>query len=137
MPQNFLSCDRDQELLLPPSLREWLHEGHLAWFVIDAVAEFDLGAFYADYRADGWGRAAHDPRMMVALILYAYATGVRSARGIEQRLQDDVAFRVIAAGQAPDHATIARFARATKRRSPRSSPRCSDCAPGRGSSRPA
>ena len=109
MPQNFLSCDRDQELLLPPSLREWLPEGHLAWFVIDAVAELDLWEFYADYRCDGWGRAAHDPQMMVALLLYAYAVGVRSSRAVERRLQEDVAFRVIAAGQSPDHATIARF----------------------------
>ena len=79
MAQNFLSCDREQELLLPPSLREWLAEDHLAWFVIDAVEVLDLGAFYADYRADGWGRAAHDPAMMLALLLYAYAIGERSA----------------------------------------------------------
>lgn len=58
MAQNFLPCDRDQELLLPPSLREWLPEDHLAWFVLDAVAELDLGAFYLAYRHDGWGRAA-------------------------------------------------------------------------------
>ncbi len=52
--QNFLACDRDQELLLPPSLREWLPEDHLAWFVLDAVEEIDLGAFYGVYREDGW-----------------------------------------------------------------------------------
>jgi PAS domain S-box-containing protein len=75
MPQNFLACDREQELLLPPSLREWLPESHLAWCVIDAVGEFDLAAFYRAYRADGWGRAAHEPAMMVALLLYAYAAG--------------------------------------------------------------
>ena len=109
MPQNFLPCDRDQELLLPPSLREWLPADHLAWFVIDAVAELDLAAFYADYRQDGHGRPAHDPQMMVALIVYAYAAGVRSSRMIERHLAEDVAFRVIAANQAPDHATIARF----------------------------
>src|SRR5215217_2668467 len=78
--QNFLSCDREQELLLPPSLREWLPDGHLAWFVIDAVAEMDLAAFYGAYREDGHGRAAHDPAMMVALLLYAYAVGRRSSR---------------------------------------------------------
>ncbi|UGS34954.1 IS1182 family transposase ISPlba1 [Capillimicrobium parvum] len=109
MAQNFLSCDREQELLLPPSLREWLPEEHLAWFVLDAVAEMDLAAFYAGYRDDGWGRAAHDPAMMVALFVYAYAIGVRSARAIEQRCHDDVAFRVITANRVPDHATIARF----------------------------
>ena len=109
MPQNFLGCDRDQELLLPPSLREWLPEEHLAWFVLEAVDELDLAAFYADYRLDGHGRAAHEPAMMVALLVYAYATGVRTSRNIERHCHDDVAFRVITANQAPDHATVARF----------------------------
>ena len=85
MAQNFLACDRDQELLLPPSLREWLPEEHFAWFVIDAVSELDLSAFFASYRVDGHGRAAHDPAMMVALLLYAYAIGERSSRRIERR----------------------------------------------------
>src|SRR5689334_6763660 len=109
MAQNFIACDREQELLLPPSLREWLPEDHLAWFVLDAVEAMDLGSFYLAYRADGHGRAAHDPAMMVALLLYAYAVGERSSRGIERRCQEDIAFRVIAANQAPDHATVARF----------------------------
>src|SRR5918997_741803 len=111
MPQNFLACDREQELLLPPSLREWLPEDHLAWFVIDAVAAMDLAAFYAAYRADGLGRAAHDPAMMVALLLYCYALGERSSRRIERRCVEDVATRVICANQTPDHTTIARFRR--------------------------
>src|SRR3954452_9674206 len=81
MPQNFVVCDREQELLLPPSLREWLPGDHLAWFVLAAVEELDLAAFYDAYRADGHGRAAHDPAMVVALLLYAYATGRRSSRG--------------------------------------------------------
>src|SRR4029079_17500877 len=105
MAQNFIGCDREQALLLPPSLREWLPEEHLARFVLDAVGEMDLAAFYARYRDDGWGRAAHDPAMMV----YAYAIGVHSSRAIERRCHDDVAFRVITANQAPDHATMARF----------------------------
>src|SRR3982751_2783728 len=109
MAQNFIACDREQELLLPPSLREWLPEGHLAWFVIDAVVQLDLSAFYAAYRADGHGRAAHDPAMMVAVLLYAYAIGERSSRRIERRCVEDVATRVICANQAPDHTTIARF----------------------------
>jgi transposase len=107
--QNFVACDRDQELLLPPSLREWLPDDHLAWFVIDAVEEIDLSAFYGAYREDGWGRAAFEPAMMVALLLYAYAVGERSSRGIERRCREDVAFRVITANRIPDHATIARF----------------------------
>jgi transposase len=77
--------------------------------VIDAVAQFDLSAFYAGYRADGHGRAAHDPAMMVALLLYCYAIGERSSRRIERRCVEDVAVRVICANQAPDHTTIARF----------------------------
>jgi transposase len=109
MGQNFIACDRDQELLLPPSLREWLAEDHLAWFVLEAVGELDLGAFYGAYRRDGWGAAAHEPSMVVALLVYAYSVGVRSARGIERRCREDVAFRVLTANQVPDHATIARF----------------------------
>ena len=85
MPQNFLPCERDQPLLLPPDLRDWLPEDHLAWFVIGSVEALDLSSFYAAYRADGHGAAAHDPQMMVALLLYAYATGERSSRGIERR----------------------------------------------------
>jgi transposase len=109
MAQNFIACDREQELLLPPSLREWLPADHLAWFVLDAVEAMDLRAFFAGYRDDGWGRAAHDPAMMVALLIYAYAIGERSSRRIERRCREDVAVRVVTANQAPDHTTIARF----------------------------
>src|SRR3954447_13474064 len=109
MPQNFLACDREQELLLPPSLREWLPESHLAWFVLDAVAALDLEPFFAAYRDDGWGRAAHDPAMMLALLVYAYAIGERSSRRIERCCHEDIAVRVITASQAPDHTTVARF----------------------------
>jgi transposase len=109
MPQNFLACDRDQVLLMAPSLRDWLPEDHFAWFVIDAVGGMDLSAFYAAYRQDGHGRAAFDPAMMVALLLYAYARGQRSSRGIERECIEDIAYRVIAANQRPDHTTVARF----------------------------
>jgi transposase len=135
--QNFLPCDRDQELLLPPSLREWLPEDHLAWFVLDAVAELDLGAFYLAYRHDGWGRAAHDPQLMVALLVYAYAIGERSSRAIERRCREDVAFRVITANQIPDHATIARFRVRHEQAVGELFGRCSRCAPTPGSSPPA
>ena len=80
MPQISVACDREQGFLLPPELRDWLPEDHLAWFVIDAVEGMDLAAFYAAYRADGHGRAAYEPSMMVALVLYAFATGC-SRRG--------------------------------------------------------
>ncbi len=109
MAQNFLSCDREQGFLLAPSVREWLPAGHLAWFLLDVVERLDLAAFYGEYRADGSGRPAHDPAMMVALLLYAYAVGERSSRQIERRCVEDVAFRVIAANRAPDHSTISRF----------------------------
>src|SRR5215212_1783293 len=109
MPQNFVACDREQELLLPPSLRDWLPDDHLAWLVLEAVGELDLSAFYRAYRDDGHGRAALEPAMMVALLVYAYAIGVRSSRAIERRCREDIAFRVITANHAPDHATIARF----------------------------
>jgi transposase len=108
---NFVAFDRDQQLLLPPSLSEWLPEDHLAWFVIEAVKQLDLIEFYASYRDDGWGRAAHHPEMMVTLLIYAYSTGVMSSRRIEQACQSDVAFRVITANVQPDHTTIARFRR--------------------------
>ncbi len=109
MPQNFLACDRDQPLLVPPDLRDWLDEDHLAWFVIEAIEELDLSPFRAAYRQDGHGAAAHDPQMMLTLLAYAYSVGERSSRQIERRCREDVAFRVICANQVPDHATIARF----------------------------
>ena len=84
MSQNFIGCDREQVLLMPPGLREWLPQNHLAWFVLGAVEEMDLESFYAAYRADGHGRAAHEPSMMVGLLVYAYARGQRSSRRIEQ-----------------------------------------------------
>jgi transposase len=109
MAQNFLSCDREQDFLMAPTVREWLPAGHLAWYLLDVVERLDLDAIYGEYRADGSGRPAHDPGMMVALLLYAYAVGERSSRQIERRCQEEVPFRVIAANRAPDHTTIARF----------------------------
>jgi transposase len=109
MSPHFLPCDRDQQYLMPASIRDWLPADHLAWFVLDVVEQMDLRPFYARYREDGWGAAAFEPSMMVALLLYAYCIGERSSRGIERRCAEDVAFRVITANQRPDHATIARF----------------------------
>src|ERR671918_1580140 len=109
MAQNFLSCDREQDFLMAPSVREWLPAGHLAWWLVEVVERLELEAFDGEYRADGSGRPAHDPAMMVALLLYAYAVGERSSRRIERRCVEDVAFRVIAANRAPDHTTISRF----------------------------
>jgi transposase len=106
---NFVAVDREQLMLMPPSIADWLPEDHLAWFVLDVVAELDLSTFRAGYRGDGRGGAAYDPQMMVALLIYAYCVGERSSRRIEKRLVEDVAFRVVAANQQPDHATVARF----------------------------
>jgi hypothetical protein len=80
LAQNFVACDRERVLLLPPSLRDWLPADHLVWFVLDAVEQFDLRAIEGSYRFDGWGRPAHDPAVMVALLFCAYALGERSSR---------------------------------------------------------
>jgi transposase len=109
MAYNFLACDRDQAFLLPPDLREWLPTEHLAWFVLDVVDQLDLQPFLTAYRADGHGHPAYDPKMLLGVLLYAYASGVRSSRQIERRCVEDLAFRVLAGNQVPDHVTIARF----------------------------
>jgi len=111
MARNFVSSERGQLLLMPPSLLEWLPEGHLVWTVLGAVDQMDLGRFEEGYRLGGAGRAAYDPAMMVALLMYAYARGNRSSRGIERACWEDVAFKVIAGMRTPDHSTIAEFRR--------------------------
>src|ERR1039458_10086336 len=102
MSQNFVACDRAQVLLMPPSLADWVPDDHLVWTVLGAVEKMDLAGFYAAYRANGQGRAAHNPEMMVALSLYAYARGNRSSRGIERACREDVAYKVITAMAVPE-----------------------------------
>ena len=109
MAYNLLTLGREQGYLMPPSLREWLAGGDLAWFILDAVDQMDLDKFYAVYRNDGWGAAAYDPAMMVGVLLYGYCQGVRSSRKIARALERDVGFRVVAANQQPDFRTICRF----------------------------
>ena len=109
MAYNLLGWDREQGYLMPPSMREWLREEDLAWFMVDAVDQMELGQFYAAYRNDGWGAAAYDPEIMVAVLLYAYCQGLRSSRRIAGALERDVGFRVVAANQQPDFRTICRF----------------------------
>jgi transposase len=109
--QQFVSGSREQAFLLPPDMREWLPDDHLVWVVVEAVERLDLSTLCGAYRDDGNGRPAYDPALMVALLLYGYATGERSSRVIERRCREDVAMRVICAGVCPDHATIARFRR--------------------------
>jgi transposase len=109
MAYNFLRGDRDQPFLLPPDLRDWLPEDHLAWFILDVVDQLDLAPFLRSYRADGHGHPAYDPKTLLGVLLYAYATGVRSSRQIQRRCTEDLAYRVLAGNQLPDHVTIARF----------------------------
>ena len=110
MSKQFRNCDLNQACLLPPSLQDWLPEGHVARFVADLVETLDLSAIYAKYEeGDGRGLAAYDPRMMVRLLIYAYCRGVPGSRRIERATYEDVAFRYLAADQHPDHDTIADF----------------------------
>ncbi len=110
MGYNFAgSGDGDQGWLLPPDPREWLPPGHLAWAVRAAVAGMDLAPFLAWYRADGQGKKAYHPALMVCLVMYCYCKGIRSSRAIEMATYDDVGARVLAGDLHPDHATVARF----------------------------
>ena len=109
MATTFRSCAPDQSLLFPPSPRDWLPEGHLAFYITDTVAALDLQAFYAPYEGDGRRNQPFDPQMMVTVLLYAYATGTFSSRRIARKLEEDVAYRVLAAGNFPAHRTIAEF----------------------------
>src|SRR5208283_4667309 len=110
MGKQFRSGDLNQAYLLPPSLQDWLPEGHLARFVAEVVEALDLSAIYAKYEeGDGRGLAAYDPRMMVRVLIYGYCRGVASSRRIERATYEDVAFRYWAADQHPDHDTIAAF----------------------------
>jgi transposase len=127
MPQNFLCPRRDQPLLMPADMREWLPEDDLVFIVLDAVAALDLGGFRRRYRAGGHGRAAFDPQMMVALLLYGSCRGERSSRVIQKRCVRDVADRVITGGLRPGHATIARFRAKHDRRWAGCSARCCGC----------
>ena len=116
MSTTFRPYAPDQSLLLPPDVREWLPEGHMAHHVSDLVDGLDLTAFYAPYEGDGRRNAPYDPRMMVKVLLYAYATGMFSSRGIARALEEDVAFRVLAAGNFPQHRTLCEFRRRRRKR---------------------
>lgn len=113
MSYNFLPYEQDQLFLMPPSVQEWIREDSLAHFLSEAVDELGaqgrLGAFYARYRADGWGRAAYHPSLMVKVLLYAYSVGLLSSRKIAQALEQDVGFRFLAANQQPDFRTLCTF----------------------------
>jgi transposase len=110
MAKGYRPVDRDQPFLFPPDMREWLPPDHPVWLVIRAVGEhMDTSAFHAGRKTGGAGAAGYDPDMLVTVLVWAYAHGVRSSREIERLCGTDVAFRVICAGNLPDHATFARF----------------------------
>jgi transposase len=110
MGKSFLPDDVNQSLLFPPSLHDWLPEGHLARFLVDVVSALDLSAIFASYEEkDGRGQSAYAPAMMVRVLLYGYATGVYSSRKLEAKTYDDVAFRYLSADAHPDHDTLAEF----------------------------
>ncbi|MGH3698093.1 MAG: transposase, partial [Pseudonocardiaceae bacterium] len=114
---HFRPVERDRAFLLPPDMTQWLGAGHVVWFLLDVVAELDLTQFYerAALRRDGRparnsaGRAAYDPAMLLALLIYGYACGQRSSRQIERLCHTDIAFRLICAEDVPDHTVLARF----------------------------
>ena len=111
MATTFRPYEPDQMLLLAPDVREWLPEGHFAHHVSDLVEGLDLTAFYAPYEGDGRRNAPYEPRMMVKVLLYGYATGVFSSRAMARKLEEDVAFRVLGAGNFPSHRTLCEFRR--------------------------
>jgi transposase len=107
MATRFITIDRDTAYLLPPSVQEWLPQDHLARFVVEVVNQLDLSKLESEYA--GRGSAAHHPAVLVGLLIYGYATGVYSSRGIERGTYDSVAFRFVAANTHPDHDTINTF----------------------------
>jgi transposase len=109
MPTTYRPYMPEQGLLLPMSLSEWLPEDHLAYFISDAVDALDLEAFHIRYEGDGRRRQPFDPRMMVKVLIYGYATGVFSSRKMARKLHEDVAFRMLSANNYPAHRTIREF----------------------------
>jgi transposase len=109
MPKGYRAYLPEQDLLLPPSLRDWLPEGHLAYYVSDVVDQLDLSAIHAVYEKEMRGQPPYDPRMMTKVLVYGYCVGVFSSRRIQKRLQEDIGFKVLAAGNEPDFRTISDF----------------------------
>jgi transposase len=112
MALGYRPVNRDQMMLLPPDLRDWLPPRHFVWFLLAVLDELDVSGFEAGRRLGSVGREGYDPRVLVGLLIYGYAHGQRSSRRIEELCSTDVAFRVICAQDAPDHTTIARFRQA-------------------------
>ncbi len=109
MPKGYRTYLPEQDLLLPPSLRQWVAEDHLVYFVSDVVDQLDLSAMHAVYEKEKRGQPPYDPRLMTKLLVYGYCTGVFSSRRIQKRVQEDIPFKVLAAGNEPDFRTISDF----------------------------
>src|SRR6266481_1372898 len=109
MPKGYRSYHPDQDLLLPPSLRDWLTEDHLVYFVSDVVERLNLAAIHAVYGEERRGQPPYDPLLMTKLLVYGYCTGVFSSRKIQKRIQENIPFKVLAAGNEPDFRTISDF----------------------------
>jgi transposase len=109
MPKGYRPYFPDQDLLLPPSLRDWLPEDHLVYFVSDVVDQLDLSAIHAWYGEEKRGQPPYDPVLMTKLLVYGYCTGVFSSRRLQKRIQEDIPFKVLAAGNEPDFRTISDF----------------------------
>ena len=109
MSKTFRPYEPDQSFLMPVSMHEWLPSGHLAYFVTDVVDQLDLTAILEHYEREERGYPPYHPRMMVKILLYAYCIGVPSSRKIAKRMEEDIAFRVLAANNTPDFRTISDF----------------------------
>ena len=109
MAYNYTTCNRDQQYLLAPSMRDWLGEDHFVWFLLDAIEQMDLSAFHAAHRRDGKGQKAHHPEIILAVTLYGYCHGERSSRQLERLCRESVPYRILASDTAPDHCAFARF----------------------------
>jgi transposase len=109
MPTSFLPYEPEQDFLLPPSVSEWLPENHLGYFVSEIIDRLDLEKFYARYEGDGRRNQPYDPAILVKVLVYGYATGVFSSRKMARKLYEDVAFRILGAGNFPSHRTICDF----------------------------
>ena len=111
MGTRYRDYNSEQSYLLPPSPRDWLPENHLAYFICDTLDQLDLSTLHERYQGDGRRNRPYHPEMMLKLLVYAYATGVFSSRKIARKVDEDVAFRVLAGGNRPDFRTVNSFRR--------------------------